>query len=47
MTHGNMTKAAINRYLGDHNGNPKPFVWTAHPDRIIESAGRAPGSSAL
>ena len=29
-------QAAINRYLQEHNGRPKPFVWTADPDRIIE-----------
>ena len=27
-------QAAINRYLGEHNRKPKPFVWTADPDRI-------------
>jgi hypothetical protein len=29
-------QAAINRYLDEHDGQPKPFVWTAGPDRIIE-----------
>jgi transposase len=33
-------QAAINRYLGEHNRRPKPFVWTADPDRIIEKANR-------
>jgi transposase len=33
-------QAAINRYLEDHNGSPKPFVWTADPDRIIEKVAR-------
>ena len=33
-------QAAINRYLGDHNRQPKPFVWTADPDRIIEKVKR-------
>jgi hypothetical protein len=28
-------QAAINRYLGEHNRKPKPFVWTADPNRII------------
>ena len=28
-------QAAINRYLAEHNQRPKPFVWTADPDRII------------
>ena len=25
-------QAAINRYLGDHNREPKPFIWTADPE---------------
>jgi hypothetical protein len=33
-------QAAINRYLGEHNRKPKPFVWTADPDRIIEKVSR-------
>ena len=33
-------QAAINRYLEEHNGRPKPFVWTAHPDRIFEKVMR-------
>ena len=33
-------QAAINRYLGEHNCKPKPFVWTADPDRIIEKLNR-------
>src|SRR5215469_6478988 len=33
-------QAAINRYLGEHNRRPKPFVWTADPDRIIEKVNR-------
>jgi transposase len=28
-------QAAINRFLADHNLQPKPFVWTADADRII------------
>jgi hypothetical protein len=35
-------QAAINRYLGEHNRKPKPFVWTADPDRIIEKVNRGP-----
>ena len=27
-------QAAINRYLADHNANPKPFTWTATPASI-------------
>jgi hypothetical protein len=26
----------LNRYLAEHNQGPKPFVWTAAPNRIIE-----------
>jgi len=33
-------QAAINRYLGEHNHKPKPFVWTADPNRIIEKLNR-------
>ena len=33
-------QAAINRYLGEHNRQPKPFVWTADPDHIIEKVKR-------
>ncbi len=33
-------QAAINRYLTEHNHNPKPFVWTADPDTIIAAARR-------
>jgi hypothetical protein len=33
-------QAAINRYLAEHNRKPKPFDWTAHPDRIIEKVNR-------
>lgn len=28
-------QAAINRYLAEHNANPKPFVWTASPANIL------------
>ena len=33
-------QAAINRYLGEHNRKPKPFVWTADPDHIIDKLNR-------
>jgi transposase len=33
-------QAAINRYLDEHNQHPKPFVWTADPDRIIAKVNR-------
>jgi hypothetical protein len=28
-------QAAINRYVADHNTDPKPFRWKANPDKII------------
>jgi transposase len=33
-------QAAINRYLEEHNTDPRPFVWTAEPDAIIEKVRR-------
>src|SRR5215204_1229814 len=33
-------QASINRYLEEHNTDPKPFVWTAEPDAIIEKVRR-------
>ena len=33
-------QAAIKRFIAESNGNPKPFVWTADPDRIIQAARR-------
>ena len=33
-------QAAINRYLTEHNQCPKPFIWTADPNRIIEKVNR-------
>ena len=33
-------QAAINRFITETNGDPKPFVWTANPDRIIQAAKR-------
>jgi len=38
-------KAAINRFVEEHNWNPKPFVWSAAPDDII--AARSRGFQAL
>ena len=38
-------QAAINRFLVEHNQNPKPFVWTADPDKIIDKVNR--GKQAL
>jgi transposase len=28
-------QAAINRFLAEHNQQPKTFTWTADPDKII------------
>ena len=33
-------QAAINRFLQETNENPKPFIWTADPDAIIEKVRR-------
>jgi transposase len=33
-------QAAINRFLTDHNLEPKPFVWKADPEKIIAAAAR-------
>jgi hypothetical protein len=33
-------QAAINRFLAEANDDPKPFVWTADPDRILEKVSR-------
>jgi transposase len=33
-------QAAINRYLTETNVNPKPFTWTADPDKIIAAVKR-------
>jgi transposase len=38
-------QAAINRFLAEANECPKPFIWTADPDGIIEKARR--GKAAL
>jgi transposase len=38
-------QAAINRFLAEPNADPKPFVWTADPDHIIEKVRR--GNQAL
>jgi transposase len=32
--------AAIEQYLGAHNSDPRPFVWTASADAILEKVGR-------
>ncbi len=33
-------QAAINRFVAEQNANPKPFVWTANPDKIIAAVKR-------
>jgi transposase len=33
-------QAAINRFIADTNDDPKPFVWTADPDKIIAAVRR-------
>jgi hypothetical protein len=38
-------QTAINRYLAKTSDNPKPFVWTADPDAIIEKVRRGKQAS--
>jgi hypothetical protein len=33
-------QAAINRFVVEHNAQPKPFTWTADPDKIIRAVRR-------
>ena len=33
-------KAAIKRYIEEHNDDPKPFVWTAKPSAILKKVAR-------
>ena len=33
-------QAAINRYLNEHNDDPKPFVWTQPADAILAKLNR-------
>ena len=33
-------QAAINRFVAQTNAEPKPFVWTADPDKIIAAVKR-------
>ena len=35
-------QAAINRYIADHNDDPKPFVWTKTADAILAKTARLP-----
>jgi transposase len=36
----NDLQTAINRFVAETNENPKPFVWTADPNRIISAVNR-------
>src|SRR4051812_9679548 len=38
-------QAAIHRYIAEPNAEPKPFVWTADPDRVLAAINR--GNQAL
>jgi aminocarboxymuconate-semialdehyde decarboxylase len=38
-------QAAINRFVAEHNGDPKPFNWTADPQRVLAAISR--GNQAL
>lgn len=33
-------QATINRFIGEHNQTPKPFIWCADPDAIIAARNR-------
>ena len=33
-------QAAINRYIAEHNHDPKPFVWTRPADQILANVTR-------
>jgi transposase len=33
-------QAAINRFIAEHNREPKPFIWKADPDKIIAARNR-------
>ena len=38
-------QTAINRFVADTNADPKPFVWTAGPNRVLAAVNR--GKQAL
>jgi transposase len=38
-------QAAINRYIREHNDDPKPFVWTKPADVILDKVSRLPAPS--
>ena len=33
-------QAAINRFVKEHNQDPRPFIWRAGPDEIIAAVRR-------
>jgi hypothetical protein len=33
-------QAAIHRFLAETNDDPKPFTWTADPDKILAAVRR-------
>ena len=33
-------QAAINHFIAETNSEPRPFVWTADPDRVIAAVKR-------
>ena len=33
-------QAAIHRSIAEHNAEPKPFVWTADPERVLAAINR-------
>ena len=37
-------QAAINRFVDEDNHDPKPFIWTADPDKIIAAVNQLCGS---
>jgi len=37
-------QAAINRFVAETNDDPRPFTWTADPDKIIAAVKRGPSS---
>jgi hypothetical protein len=39
-------QAVINRYFGEHNRKPKPFVWTADRSHHRKGQSRAPSDGA-
>ena len=42
---GHELQVAINRFVAENNENPKPFVWTARPEKVLAAVKR--GKEAL